>query len=1519
MRSSVLIALVGLVLAFVPMQNRGLASEAQPLSQVLATARFEEPLVPTSTTSDREDSDLSTAIERYSQTSDPQFLTQFLQAHEGSGWSSAISLNLGLVALREGRFTDALAAWKNSWTAGRDATSPDARILVDRAVGELAKLEAALGRYDQLEELLGELGSRPVAGPATEALQIAVEALHLSKTDPRHLFLCGPLALQALLETAGLSAQDVAFLSYYVASSKGTNLAELQQLAQRANVATQVVLRKSGEAVPVPSIVHWKVGHFAAVVGREGGKYHLKDPVFTNRDLWMTEDAIDSESSGYFLTLDQGGNFTTWQQVAEAEAETIWGKGPTNGTTSGSGRETDVRACPECLNKGLPGYNILESTVSLTLSDNPVGYRPPIGPSVQAQVSYNQREDSQPAVFSFFNMGPKWTLGWLSYVTDDPTTPGINVSRFLREGGAYFYSDYNAGSGQFAAQTNDGSRLVLASQSPITYRVQHGDGSVEIYAESNGAVAYPRRVFLSQIIDPQGNALTLTYDAQLRLTSLTDATGRQTTLSYTHPNQLLVTSIADPFGRAARFTYDPSGRLQTITDTIGLTATFGYDANSLVNSMTTPYGTTSFAYTAPGTSSPPRYVQVTDPMGFSEREEWLEPAPIPSSDPAGSVPQGMPNAPVNAFLTYRNSFHWDKHAYVEAGCTPSGGCDYTKARVRHFAHDAANPGKKSMTIESEKNALEGRVWYNYPGQGSSSDSGTSTQPTAIGRVLDDGSTQLRLFEYDTAGYFKPTNIIDPLGRATSIAYSNSIDLVSISQTTEFGVKQTVAQFIYNTMHRPIFYTDAAGETTQFAYNGAGQPTSITNAKGEVTSYSYSGTGDLLNVTNANGQTQASYTYDAFSRVLTSTDSEGWTVTYAYDAADRVTRVTYPDGTSDSFGYDKLDLFAYRDRLGRNWSYAHDANRRLVSVVDPDGQSISLGYNENGQLTLLEDFNGNPTSWDYDVEGRVISKIYADSSTVVTSYETTTSRVQSVLDALGQTRQYSYFKDDDLSLIEYLGALSPTPDVSFTYDQYFPRITSMTDGTGTTNYSYGVVGTLGALQLAEDDGPLASSAIHVGYDELGRAISKQVEGQPTETVTFDPIGRVSTHASELGIFGLTYLGQTNQPLARSLTGTTISTDWTYGSNAEDRRLSSVTNTGFTAGQFTTFQLTSLPGGVLTGSSQTSDQPISYPPIQALTATYNDLNQLTLLNAQSLTYDANGNLTSDGQRSFAWDAENRLVAITYAAQPGKKTEFAYDGIGRRSSKIETPVGGGSSTVTYYRWCGFEICQSRDASNAPARAYFWEGEVISGSPSQPVYYGIDQVGSVRRAFVSVGLALAYDYDAFGNLISPTAPVADVGYAGLFEEVSSGLDLAGLRQYDAQIGRWLSRDPLEELSATFGWRSLGGLLSLDETISASASLPHDPSDLLGHVLEARLNPYTYVENDPLRQIDPSGLQGFDVYTINSRGERIKISVPYDPTGRAICSVGIPSPVIDIRVNEGRKSRLELLEDILSNYAGLG
>ena len=98
------------------------------------------------------------------------------------------------------------------------------------------------------------------------------------------------------------------------------------------------------------------------------------------------------------------------------------------------------------------------------------------------------------------------------------------------------------------------------------------------------------------------------------------------------------------------------------------------------------------------------------------------------------------------------------------------------------------------------------------------------------------------------------------------------------------------------------------------------------------------------------------------------------------------------------------------------------------------------------------------------QGHQVSKTYADQSLVSYTYETTTSRRKSVLEALGQTKTYGDGLDDRVKSISYLNAVNPTPAVSLAYDNFFPRLASMTHGEGTTDYNYYAMFSDGALHL-----------------------------------------------------------------------------------------------------------------------------------------------------------------------------------------------------------------------------------------------------------------------------------------------------------------------------------------------------------------------------------------------------------------------------------------------------------------------
>jgi YD repeat-containing protein len=74
-----------------------------------------------------------------------------------------------------------------------------------------------------------------------------------------------------------------------------------------------------------------------------------------------------------------------------------------------------------------------------------------------------------------------------------------------------------------------------------------------------------------------------------------------------------------------------------------------------------------------------------------------------------------------------------------------------------------------------------------------------------------------------------------------------------------------------------------------------------------------------------------------------------------------------------------------------------------------------------------------------------------------------------------------------------------------------------------------------------------------------------------------------------------------------------------------------------------------------------------------------------------------------RTYAYDAENRLIAIRYLNKPSAYTLFAYDGLDRRIAAVES-----GNPATYYTWCGASLCQALTSIGAVMKRYLLEGEV-------------------------------------------------------------------------------------------------------------------------------------------------------------------------------------------------------------------
>jgi RHS repeat-associated protein len=1441
-------------------------SETPTTQEIFRAHVFEEPLVPIGDEPAQAENDaLVAALRSYAKRSGPDdfsSLTGFLEQHPRSAWCAGLLTDLGLEYYNTAHYSLALEAWARAWSHAKYATDAKGKAIADRAVGELSFMYARLGRMKELEVLLKSVEGRGFTGPASGKITGAREGLWSMQNQPGVSFRCGPLALRCIQVSLDSKSPLSSEILNSASTQKGFSLMQVAELSKKVGLSYHMAFRESDGAFVVPSVIHWKVGHYAALVRKEGNLYLLQDPTFGN-ETWATWEALEAETSGYFL-IPPGPLPKGWRSVDEKEGDTVWGKGQTSGNDDRNiGRNDLSTSGGVCRGMAVPSVHLM--AVNLSLNDEPLGYTPPVGPAVRLRMCYNHRDSFQPGIFNYSCFAHNWTCDWISFIRDNPTNALANVKLYAPGGGEREFTGFDTNKQTFAAQQYD--ETILKRAGPANYELNYGDGSKLVFAQPDGSVATSRKVFLSRIVDPAGNAVTLTYDADLRLVALTDAIGQVTTLSYASDNPVAddtfyyITKVTDPFGRIATFGYEtvagglhPFIRLVRTTDVIGLNSTFAYKDDiiydsqgnpiglvftTFIKALTTPYGTSRFDAQDSGNK---RVIETTYPDGSRERVEYNQTNNIPLSDPVADVPLGM--ATHNNFLRYRNTYYWSRTA-----CALGYG-DISKARLYHWLH-TESLSTTAGALESVKAPLEGRVWYDYPGQSDSIVIAPNALPAHLGRVQDDGSTQLFSFGYNSHGHL--TNSVDPLGRTLSFIYSpNETDLLEVRQTRAAN-NESLMKMTYNSQHNPLTMTDASGQTTMFTYNSRGQVLTRINPKNETTRYTYDINGYLVAIDGrlAGTNDNTTFTHDFFGRVRTMTDVSAYTLTFDYDDMDRVTRITHPDTTFSEFTYERLDRIAFRDRAGRQTSFEYDRMRQVTQITDPLLRTTLFEWCSCGDLKSLTDPMGRRTSWTKDVQGRVISKQFGDGSQINYFYESTTSRRRKIVDEKQQETIFVYNRDNSPKSVAYGNTTVPTPGVSFTYDPNYERIVSMTDGEGTTTYSYNpitTVPTLGAGKLATVDGPLPNDTITYGYDELGRRVSTALNGVAMLDI-YDAAGRVITKTNALGLFNYAYDGSSRRVLSET-SPNGLTTAASYGDNLHDRRLQQITHTFGPAPISQFIYDRDIPKGRITSWSQ---QAAAQPP-SVFGFGYDAANQLLsaaitnsglLVDVFAYTYDLAGNrlteqvggsnytatfnalnqistttTASGALHTNEWDAVNRLTAVNAGNQ---RTEFAYDGLSRMVG-IRKLVNGSEVSYRRFVWCGEQICEERDAAgaNVSKRFYAQGVKLETGASAGAYFYSCDHLGSIRELADSGGNVRArYGYDPFGRRTKHNGDLdTDFGFAGMFFSSEASLALTHFRMYDPGLGRWLSRDPLRGAEMTQG-----------------------------------PNLYAYVGNEPISRTDPLGL----------------------------------------------------------------
>ncbi len=177
----------------------------------------------------------------------------------------------------------------------------------------------------------------------------------------------------------------------------------------------------------------------------------------------------------------------------------------------------------------------------------------------------------------------------------------------------------------------------------------------------------------------------------------------------------------------------------------------------------------------------------------------------------------------------------------------------------------------------------------------------------------------------------------------------------------------------------------------------------------------------------------------------------------------------------------------------------------------------------------------------------------------------------------------------------------------------------------------------------------------------------------------------------------------------------------------------------------------PAGNRTGVGGSFARTLLPDPVAA--ATHDAANRQRTFSDRSMTYDANGSLTSitnlNGVTTFNWDARNR---ITMLSSPGISASFAYDATSRRAQKT---INGNIVRVQYDRANSTREIAAEIKRSATSTAFGPMRHFLGWRQKGASCYLADVLSStIGLADASGAILTAYTYEPFGRTASVGAP---------------------------------------------------------------------------------------------------------------------------------------------------------------------
>jgi RHS repeat-associated protein len=852
----------------------------------------------------------------------------------------------------------------------------------------------------------------------------------------------------------------------------------------------------------------------------------------------------------------------------------------------------------------------------------------------------------------------------------------------------------------------------------------------------------------------QATLYRFSYDDAGQLAAVTDGDGNTTTIERDLAGD--PTAIVSPDGQRTTLAIGSSGYLERITDPAGHVTQYSYDPHGSLVGMTDPRGST--------------YTYTYDSVGRLTVDQ----------DPTGGTQTLTRVAQAGRGYIVSHSSALSRTTSYEVAYLFDGGERRTNTFPSGLQTEWLRHVDDSRTTRFPDGSATRSVRGPDPRWGMQSPIEASTvvsMPSGLHASFAVTRTATLIDPYDLFSMARLTEMNSVNGQAYTTVYDAASQ--TFAQTTPEGRQSWAA---IDAQGRPVLTELDGLLPAHYQYDSRGRLTAVTVGEGpqaRTTGFTYNADGYLDAITDPLGRA-VGLGYDAAGRIVTQTLPGGRVVTLGYDAGGNVTSITPPGRPAHTFDHTPLGLTSvYTPPVvipGTNSTqYAYNADRQLTHVARPDGQSVDIGYDSAGRLSSLTMARG-VVSYTYDASTGHLAAIAAPGG-------------------LGLA-----FSHDGALLTGETWNGAVTGVVSRTYDSHF-RLASLAVGGG------------GSVTLAYDHDSLLTRAGALILQRSAQTglLSGTTLDNLTDTWTYNGFGERVSYNATYGGAGLLARQYARDKLGRitaiteTVGGATDVYSYTYD----------------LAGRLTSAWKNGGPQGSYTYDS--NGNRLSHTgPGGTVTGTYDDQDRLTQYGATSYAYTASGELLSKsvaGQTTtYSYDALGNLTAVTLPG--GTQIYYLVDGQNQRIGKM---MDGVLVQGLLYQDSLRPIAELDESGNVISRfVYGTRANVPDYMVKGGVIYRIvaDHLGSPGLVVnVSTGeIVQRMDYDEFGNVISDTNPgFQPFGFAGGLYDPDTKLVRCGVRDYDAETGRWTTKDPI---------RFWGGDTNL----------------------------YGYVLNDPVNEIDPSG-----------------------------------------------------------------